>query len=241
MANGFNGWGDDPMNPLPYWGEGGTAAGVAGRLTPSDLTGYRTPEMDWADMMRNVGRTWQQRIPLANMQRQLMSRYQLGQPGGQSFGQFLSEMPQTAYAPEPVVPYWPSGQGYTSPGVGLQAQAGTAPLGGLRERAQLASEIGGMTEAEYAQTLAEMAGGIGGPQYRRAASLRGYFDPTVSGNVANQMNVANLLAQQRAGGGQWQGRMAGVIQSALQSLASERAARGFDQGTFLDWYLGETA
>ena len=182
---------------------------IAEALMPPDISGYRTPEMDWADMMRGVGRTWEERVPLQSMQRQLMSRYQLGQPGGQGFGAFLQDQTRRA-----------------------------ADLASLRTQAQLAANLGGMTAAEFANYRAQQ--GLDTPQDIYSLSMRGYFDPSVQGNVANQMEVANLLAQQRATGGQWQGRMADLIRQGVQDLAAQRASEGYGRGTFLDWYLGQT-
>jgi len=51
------------------------------------------------------------------------------------------------------------------------------------------------------------------------------------------MGVANLLALQRGGGGQYQGRMAGAIQDAIQAMAASRFGQGYDPGSFLNWYL----
>lgn len=220
-------------NPPSYWGPGDAEA-VAQRLIPSELTGYRSPEMDWADMMRNVGRTWQQRIPLANMQRQYMARYMLGNPGGQPFAQFLSQMPQHTYQMDP------SGtMAYQSSGIPVhQAGSGADPFPSLRGRAELAARIAGHTRGEQDEYLLGL--GLQSPAYKQAVSLRDYFDPA-EGGAANQLEVAQMLQQQRAGGGQWQGRMAGLMRNALANIASARAAEGFPEGTFLDWYLGQTA
>ena len=184
-----------------------TAADVAASLIPGDVAGYRTPSMDWADLMRNVGRTWGQRVPLRDLRGQLEARYQLGGPTG-GFSEFLGD-----YNP-------------------LSAE-------GLRARAIEAQRVGGMTEDEAtAYALSE-----GAPEtdpYLRAISLRGFFDPLAEGGEQRQFDAANLLAQQRAGGGQWQGRMAQNIQNAMQAMYNQRFGQGYGAGTFLDWYLGQT-
>jgi len=164
--------------------------------------------MDWADLMRNVGRTWGQRVPLGDLQGQLMSRYQLGGPT-EGFSQFLG-----SYNP-------------------LGAE-------GLRTRAVEAARVGGMTEDEYGAYISGL-GGPGTTSGLQGAALRGYFDPATSGGAQRQFDVANLLAQQRAGGGQWQGRMAQNIQNAMTAMYNQRFGQGYAPGTFLDWYLNQTA
>lgn len=201
--------GDDFIRQAQTPAYGEASAAIAAELMPPDISGYRTPEMDWADMMRGVGRTWEERVPLQSMQNQLMSRYQLGQRGGQGFGAFLRD-PQQAYG----------------------------DINTLRGQAELAARIGGMTARDFANYRAQQ--GLETPEDIRALSMRGYFDPSVQGNVANQLEVANLLAQQRASGSQWQGRMADLIRQGVQDMAAQRAAEGFGRGTFLDWYLGQT-
>ena len=184
-----------------------TAADVAASLIPGDIAGYRTPSMDWADLMRNVGQTWGQRVPLRDLQGQLESRYQLGGPTG-GFSEFLG-----GYNPLDVA--------------------------ALRARATEAQRVGGMSRDEYGAYL-QTLGGEQTPEGLKAVSLRGFFNPLAEGGEQNQINAANLLALQRAGGGQWQGRMAQNIQNAMQAMYNQRFGQGYGAGTFLDWYLSQT-
>ena len=214
MVNGIG-------NLTGQWGQsastgatGYTAADVAAGLIPGNLSGYRTPDMDWQDLMRNVGRTWSSRVPLQDLRSQLETRYQLAQTPGQTFSGFLgSRIPG-------------SGGGY------LTQQA-------LRDRAEEAARFGGMSIDEYGDYQTS----VGGPESQlglESASLRDYFEPASQTGRANQMGAANLLALQRGGGGgQYQGRMAGAIQDAIQAMAASRFGQGHDPGSFLNWYLSQ--
>ena len=184
-------------------------------LIPGDLAGYRTPDMDWQNLMRNVGRTWSSRVPLQDLRSQLETRYQLEQTPGQTFSGFLgSKLPA-------------GGGGYASR-MYLSPEA-------LRDRAAEAVRFGGMSEDEFGAYQMQVV--PESEEWLRRASLRDYFDPASQTGRANQMGVANLLALQRGGGGQYQGRMAGAIQDAIQAMAASRFGQGYDPGSFLNWYL----
>ena len=105
----------------------------------------------------------------------------------------------------------------------------------LRSRAQQAANIANMTPQELAETYTP-----GSPGFNQAAWYRAQYG---QGDAAmqNQMNLVNLLAMQRPGGGEYTGNMGRAISNMLNELYQARAAQG-DPGTnFLQWYLTQTA
>ena len=196
-----------------------TAADVATSLIPDYNIGYRTAAMDWADLMRNVGGTWAQRVPLSDLRGQLESRWQLGGPIG-GFAEFLG--------------------GYAHPYGGPDAVKRAQEDAALRAQAYKAQRVGAMSE-DQAITYAMEQGALESDPYLRAISLHDFFDPLEEGGEQRQFNVANLLALQRpSSGGVYQGRMARNIQNAMSALYSQRFGQGYGAGTFLDWYLSQS-
>ena len=55
-----------------------------------------------------------------------------------------------------------------------------------------------------------------------------------------QLAVADMLARQRVGGGQYRGRLGEAIGRTMAAMAATRQARGAPQTSFLNWYLGQT-
>jgi len=150
---------------------------------------------------------------LQDLRGQLETRYQLRGAPGQTFSSFVG-----ARAP------------------GLEGDYLTRQA--LGARAAEAARIGGMSEDEFGAYQMQVV--PESEEWLRRASLRDYFDPASQTGRANQMGVANLLALQRGGGGQYQGRMAGAIQDAIQAMAATRFGQGHDPGSFLNWYLQQS-
>ena len=161
---------------------------------------------------------WQYTVPLQNLENRLTQRYMLGYPGSQ-----LSSDP--AAFNNTFREYL----GSVQPGSYLQDPET------LRARAQTAANIANMTPQALADAYAP-----GTPGFNQAAWYRTQYG---QGDAAmqNQMNLVNLLAMQRPGGGEYSGRMGQAIGSMLNELYQARAAQG-DPGTnFLQWYLTNTA
>jgi hypothetical protein len=124
--------------------------------------------------------------------------------------------------------------GTINPGTGQYIQ----DYATLRARAQEAADIANMTEAQL--EASPIYGIPGTPAAARWASYRDYF----GGNLENQANLVNLLAQQRPasmGGGQYNMRMSQAIENMLGSLLTARTAQGEAPSNFLQWYLDQTA
>ena len=117
----------------------------------------------------------------------------------------------------------------------------TQPTGettSLRGRATEAAKAAGMDPGAYVATYQQ-----GTPGFDRAAWLAEQFNPVANAQRAqqNQLAVANMLALQRRGGGQTTGMMASAIRNAMARLQQQRANVGDPSGSFLNWYLGQTA
>ena len=220
----------------PYWGGGYT--GDQGAFEPytgadvgstlpgmipgsQDTLGYRSPEMDWADLMRNVGRTWAERVPLSNVRNQLLSRYQLTGPVG-GFAEFLG--------------------GYQDPATAasLRLQAEEALKTGQMSEDEFttyALEQGAPESQPYLSAIARRGffdpAATGGPQNQVALA-----------NLLAQQRPERVDPQTGAtirGAGQWQGRMSQNIQNAMTAMYNQRFGQGYAADTFLDWYLKQTA
>ena len=161
---------------------------------------------------------WQYTVPLQNLENRLTQRYMLGYPGSQASSD-----------PAAFNNTFREYLGSVRPGNYLQDAAI------LRSRAQQAANIANMTPQELAETYTP-----GSPGFNQAAWYRAQYG---QGDAAmqNQMNLVNLLAMQRPGGGEYTGNMGRAISNMLNELYQARAAQG-DPGTnFLQWYLTQTA
>jgi hypothetical protein len=220
---------------LPYWGgaytgdqgafvpySGADVGGTMPGLIPGsqDTLGYRSPEMDWADLMRNVGRTWAQRVPLSQMRNQLLSRYQLGGPTG-GFAEFLG-----GYNPA------------TAASLRLKAEEALR-VGQMSEDAFItyAQKQGDPESQPYLEAIARRG-------FFDPAATGGAQNQVAVANLLAQQRPERLdpvTGEQIRAGGQWQGRMSQNIQNAMTAMYNQRFGEGYQADTFLDWYLGQTA
>jgi hypothetical protein len=104
---------------------------------------------------------------------------------------------------------------------------------GLRQRAQLAADVAmgidpGPTAVYGATNPARLA-------------YEGYFGSGQEGARENRMAVAQMLARQREGGGQYRGTLGRAIGAGIERLSQRRLAQGAAPNSFLDWYLSQTA
>ena len=217
MANG--------SNEFAQWGAA-EFGGIPSRPAwlPS-IEEYRTPEEDWSRLTSRMQPFWSTRAPMADVGQNLQARYLLGAPymaeqgATPSFGQFLSDYPQTMSA-DPTYPAY------------------SAYPGGLEEIRRRAGEAARASVQATGPYLAEAAAGT--PEWNRRAWLASQFGSGAEQAASNQMRVANLLALQRQGGGTYRGRMADAIRSSMGNLYQERLNVGEARESFLDWYLRET-
>jgi hypothetical protein len=187
-----------------------------------------TPEQQFTQYARQEFRPGRDPLRSAfyDVQQPLMQQWFLGQPSLEGYGGFSAFMDQPA---------------------------GYDPYGGagLRTRAQQAADIAGMPTGQFFQYYDPQAD-YEGPaitadlQNRLAAMTPAqqlmYRQTYGTGQEAamNQLQLTNLMALQRPGGGIYGGAMGGAITSALGELQSELAFRD-PSANFLDWYLARTA
>lgn len=197
------------------WGEGGVPGAIEGMAEAVDWEAMRDPAKDWQQFMLGIT-PGVQRAPIQNMRDRLMTRYALAQP--YMYGQGGT----------------PSFAGYLAGGPGQQADLAT-----LRERARYAGEVGGLGLGEFGERFEALGPETEGA--RRLALMASTFNPLMGGNVSNQVAAANLLAQQRAGGGTFQGQMGEALRRAMSALYATRETKGYDPNTFLNWYMNTTS
>ena len=206
---------------------GDTTAGHTGSFTPADwetalgskIEDYYTPQQQFSHFATGIRPQWQYRQPLADIQNRVQQRYMLGYPGSTVAGQapafnnnfrdFLGQVNPGAYAQDPAT---------------------------LRQRAQQAANIAGMTSAQLATDYAPGSAG-----FNQAAWYRMMYGGDES--LQNQMGLVNLLSSQRPaemGGGEYTGRMSSAIQNMLSELYNARVAGGAPGENFLQWYLDRT-
>ena len=204
---------------------------------------YYTPEQQFAQFRTGVGPQWQYQAPLRNLQQRLQQRYMLGFPGtpgqaGTGFGSFRDYLrgynpvgggDLVAGPPDPVTGYT-TYSGETSPPTFFGNYAQNPAM--LRERAQRAADIANMTTQQLAEDYAP-----GSDAFNQAAWYRMMYGGE---DTTNQRELANLLALQRPGGGEYTGRMANAIQNMMNQLYLARQAQGDPGSGFLQWYLDRT-
>jgi hypothetical protein len=190
---------------------------------------FRTPAQEWQSFMATQAPFWETRAPLQDVGARLRARYLLAAP----------EMAQVQGTPVSFSEYL---RGYQQMQQGADpGYFATQPTGettSLRGRATEAAKAAGMDPGAYVATYQQ-----GTPGFDRAAWLAEQFNPVANAQRAqqNQLAVANMLALQRRGGGQTTGMMASAIRNAMARLQQQRANVGAPSGSFLDWYLGQTA
>jgi hypothetical protein len=219
----------DPLTGrwTPTEEEGAYPAG----LPVMDYWGARTPREDWERFAADLPGDPRYRRGWASMMPRLEGRYMLAQPFmgtapegedvtatpyGTSFAQFLSDF-------QPPIP-----TGYNDSYYAPSYRAHS--LAALQQRARQASAAAMASEVEATQFG-------GSPQM---TAYYGMFGQPAESAYANQMAVAQMLARQRQGGGQYRGRLGDAIGRAVASMARGRQAVGAPKTSFLDWYLGQT-
>ena len=187
---------------------------------------FRRPQETWNAFMSTQAPFWQRRAPLEDLGARLRGRYLLAAP-------YMAEQPGT---PVSFTEYL---RGY--PGA---ATAGGAAPGYYASQAQLADR------ARAAAASASMAPGAYLSQFtpetdewNRAAWMAAQFNPLDNESQAmqNQLRVANTLALQRGQGqNPMTGMMAAAIRAAMARVQQQRLNQGAAQGSFLNWYMGQT-
>jgi hypothetical protein len=220
-GGGYTGEADPLTGMAPFTPYSGAQVGstLAG-LLEQDPLGARTPGMDWADLMRNVGRTWAERGPLSQMRNQLESRYQLSSPVG-GFAEFLG-----GYNP------------LTPAALRLRAQEALRVGQMTEDQATTYALQQGPAESDPWLRAISLRGffdplASGGTQNQMAVA-----------NLLSQQRPERLdptTGTQIRPAGQWQGRMSQNIQNAMTSMYNQRFGQGYAPDTFLDWYLQQTA
>jgi hypothetical protein len=81
---------------------------------------------------------------------------------------------------------------------------------------------------------------LGDEEFRRRAWYLRQFGADAANQQRNLMGVANLMATQRPGGGEYGGGMAAAIRSAMGRLKDQYVRGGGERESFLDWYLKAT-
>lgn len=214
----------DEYSALPSATPGGQAL--------SEYWETRTPEEDWTRMMVDLPADRRYRRGLESMRGRLGGRYLLAQPyigmGRPGVGEVGAE-------------------GYTAPiaaesdpdtsfarflqNIGSQPSYRASDIAALRARATMAGNL--------AMKPISSAGEWTGDPIREA--YWGTFGPEAEDAFKNQVAVAQMLGRQRAGGGQFRGRLGSAIDRSIRAAALARQARGAPETSFLNWYLGQTA
>ena len=180
---------------------------------------FYSPGEDWGRFTAGMDPFWARRAPLDRAGENLRARYLMAAP-------YMGE----AAPVEPTFARFLGGyqgaMGGVNPGQAYAVQAAE-----LRNRAQEAAEAAAMNTDFYLAQAANDA------DLRRRTWLASQFGENAPNRIANQLSVANLMAQQRPGGTTYSGQTAGAIQSAVQRMYQKRLNRGGSKGGFLDWFL----
>ena len=169
------------------------------------------------------------------------TRYQLRPPTyGGSFSEFLGAYPQAANYGSGTIPAsgaFAGGPAFT-PYTGAQ----------LRQRAEAIAGLQSMGEPAFAQYVGDpttYTGGYGTQlEGLTTPELAGYRSDYYTGGQAGQnvQSLANLLALQKEGGGQYTGRMQTAMSNMINELYTQYAAQNpTDPASFLNWYLQASA
>jgi hypothetical protein len=164
------------------------------------------------------------------------TRFQLRQPEyGGSFSQFLGAYPQSGTIP--TTGAFAGGPAFT-PYTGQE----------LRTRAGGIAALQAMGEPAFAEYVTN-PGAYGGAYGTELAGLTtpelaAYRSDYYTGGQAGQnvQSLANLLALQKEGGGQYTGRMQTAMSNMINELYTQYAAQNpTDPASFLNWYLQKSA
>jgi hypothetical protein len=208
----------DPItgNWVPEYGTLGSPAAAASAyqglgLVADELAAARSPAADFENMMAMMQPYRQFTAPMRSLQPRLEARYMMAEP-------YMTSA-DTSFAQ--YLGDLGSGTGYG--GVGY------SNMPSLRDRLQTAANVA------TAVDMTPYAADIPAMHYRQM-----FGQAAGQNQQANQLAAATLLAQQRAGGGEYGGRMARAIRNAMAEMQSTRLAQGAPGENFLQWYLGAT-
>ena len=193
-----------------------------GTINPSFVapeSDFYSPGEDWGRFSATMDPFWERRSPLDRTAENLRARYLMAAP-------YMGEASPVQPTFARFLSGYPGAQAGVNPGQAYAIQAAE-----LRNRAQQAAEAASMNTELYLAQAANDA------DLRRRAWLASQFGEGATNRVANQRSVANLLAQQRPGGGTYSGRTAGAIQSAVDRMYQRRLNKGGTKGGFLNWFL----
>jgi len=211
-----------------YAGGGNFAAGLPDFMGPAEE--FRTPQQTWDAFMSTREPFWQSRAPLKDLGARLRGRYLLSAPRMAEYG--------TPVSFSDYLSGYPAGMA-TGADPSYYAQNPAE----LRARAQSAANAASMDPGAYMMQFDR--GEIGTTErdlWNRAAWRTAQFNPLDNPDaMQNQLRVANMLALQR---GQGQnpitGMMAAAIRAAMARVQQQRLNQGAAQGSFLNWYMGQT-
>jgi len=215
------------------WDEySGLPSATPGGQALSEYWEERTPEEDWTRMMVDLPADRRYRRGFESMRGRLGGRYLLAQPYIGMGRPGVGAVGDPGYIAPVAAEYDPD----TSfarflQNIGGQPGYRAADIAALRARARQAADL--------AMKPIGAAGEWTGDPVREA--YWGTFGPESPESFQNQVAVAQMLGRQRAGGGQFRGRLGSAIDRSIRAAALARQARGAPETSFLNWYLGQTA
>lgn len=192
---------------------------------------YMDPEEQWRTYTASAAPFWQKRAPLYDVGQGLQARHMMAAPrmleedtgALGTFGEYLRG--------------WGGGYGY-APQTELQPY-GAGSLADLRSRALEVGRAASPGKGGVG-TYLQQGFGEGADEFRRRSWYLRQFGADAANQQANIMKIANLMATQRPGGGEYGGGMAAAIRSAMSQLQDQYVRRGNPREGFLNWYLGAT-
>ena len=209
-------------------------AAMAGMPWLTDPELFMGPEEQWQTYIAKQSPFWQRRAPAYDIMGGLRARHLMAMPG----------MPQTGETPGTFGQFlrdWRGGPGYLQ-GEDMPAY-GARTMEDLRSRAYEVSAAARPLEgtgAYLATGLAEGSEEDPLSEFRRRAWYNQQFGSEAENAQRNMQAVANLLAVQRQGGGQYAGGMADAIRRAMGQLQQHHVREGGPRESFLNWYLEQT-
>jgi hypothetical protein len=221
------GGGLEPDRPAPV------ANGAVSAIEAYGLAPAVTPEQQFYRFSSQFAPTM--RRAFYGQEDPLTARFQLRAPTYEgSFGQFLG-----AYG---------GGRGFPAAGPYGGGDPVTPYTGTeLRGRAEGIAALQSMTEPAFADYVTKPSTYVGDYRTQLGAltpgEMGGYREDYYSGEqaVQNTRNLANLLALQKSGGGQYTGRMQSAMGNLINELHTQYAIQNPETGgNFLDWYLQRT-
>ena len=205
-----------------YAAFGNFAAGRPSWLAQEE---FRRPQETWNAFMSTQAPFWQRRAPLEDLGARLRGRYLLAAP-------YMAEQPGT---PVSFAEYL---RGYPGAATAGGAPGYYASQAQLADRARAAAASASMDPGAYLSQFTPET-----DEWNRAAWMAAQFNPLDNESQAmqNQLRVANMMALQRGQGqNPMTGMMAAAIRAAMARVQQQRLNQGAAQGSFLNWYMGQT-